>query len=55
MLYTHDNITGEHLVIDGDETIRCATRAEALVLANQRYAAYCAELAKQPANRSSKD
>ena len=38
MLYTRDPYTGDHLVIDGDEIHRLGTRAEALELANRRYA-----------------
>jgi hypothetical protein len=50
VLYTRDTITGGHLVIDGDVTLRCPTRADTPVLANQRYAAYCAKFAKQTRN-----
>ena len=39
MLYTRDERTGEHLVIDGDVVLRLRTRAEALEIANERYAA----------------
>ena len=38
MLDTRDPYTGDHLVIDGDEVYRLGTRAEALELANRRYA-----------------
>ena len=37
MLYTRDPLTGDHLVVDGDETFRLPTRAEALRLAASRY------------------
>lgn len=37
MLYTRDPLTGEHLVVDGDEVLRLNSRAEALEIANRRY------------------
>ena len=45
MLYTRDQRTGEHLVIDGADVSRYRTRAEALEIATRRHEAQCAERA----------
>ena len=51
MLYTRDEHTGEHLVIDGDEVLRLQTRAEALEVANRRCAAVRASMSERRRRR----
>jgi hypothetical protein len=36
VLCTKDPVTGDYLVVDGDDVIRVRTRAEALVIAHER-------------------
>lgn len=36
VLCTKDPVTGDYLVVDGDDVIRVRTRAEALVIAHKR-------------------
>ncbi len=43
MLYTKDPVTGDHLVIDGDDVFRLRTRAEALAMATRLHEEKCAE------------